>query len=85
MHGGINLANGVYTGSLSNGGERIKLEDNTNSTILDFEYNDNWYRQTDGQGPSLTIIDADATDLDSWGSLDAWQPSAEPGGTPGAN
>jgi len=80
---GIALAQGVYTGSLSNGGERIKLEDSTNSTILDFEYNDNWYAQTDGQGPSLTIIDPTNAELDSWSSLDAWRPSSEPGGSPG--
>ncbi|MHC4693891.1 MAG: lamin tail domain-containing protein [Planctomycetota bacterium] len=48
---------GSYTGSLANNGERIKLEDATGQTILDFEYKDGWYSITDGEGFSLTIID----------------------------
>jgi len=81
----IRLAEGEYTGSLSNGGERITLEDFSGSTIHDFEYEDSWYRQTDGQGLSLTIIDPTNADLNSWGTPEAWQPSPEPGGSPGTN
>ncbi len=83
--GGINLAQGVYTGSLNNGGERIKLEDQTNSTILSFEYNDNWYPETDGQGSSLVIVDSTNADLNTWDTSNAWQPSPEPGGSPGTD
>jgi len=79
----INLAPGVYSGSLSNGGETIKLEDQTNSTILEFDYDDKWFDKTDGLGFSLTIKDATNPELDSWDSVDAWRPSVEPDGTPG--
>jgi hypothetical protein len=79
----VNLAPGAYTGSLSNGGETIKLEDRTNSTIIEFDYEDNWFDETDGLGFSLTIKDAANPDLDSWDSIDAWHPSAEAGGSPG--
>jgi len=79
----VNLAPGAYTGSLSNGGETIKLEDRTNSTILEFDYDDNWFDETDGLSFSLTIKDATNPDLGSWDSVDAWRPSAEAGGSPG--
>jgi len=80
---GINIAPGAYTGSLSNAGERIKLEDRANSTILEFSYDDDWYTATDGQGFSLTIIDPTDPDLDSWDQRDSWRPSAHTDGSPG--
>jgi len=80
---GINIAPGVYTGSLSNAGERIKLEDSTNSTILEFKYDDDWYTVTDGQGFSLTIIDPTDPDLDSWDQRESWRPCAFTNGSPG--
>jgi hypothetical protein len=79
----VNLAPGEYTGSLSNGGETIKLEDRTNSTILEFDYEDNWFDRTDGLGFSLTVKDAANPELSSWDTVDAWRPSAEAGGSPG--
>ena len=80
---GINIAPGVYTGSLSNAGERIKLEDRTNSTILEFKYDDDWYVVTDGEGFSLTIADPTDPDLDSWDQRDSWRPSTHTNGSPG--
>ena len=80
---GINIAPGVYTGSLSNAGERIKLEDRTNSTILEFKYDDDWYTATDGDGFSLTIIDPTDPDLDSWDKRESWRPSSQTNGSPG--
>jgi hypothetical protein len=53
---GVNVA-GHYTGSLANDGERIKLVDANDRTILDFKYEDGWRPITDGDGFSLTIID----------------------------
>jgi hypothetical protein len=78
----INIA-GQYTGRLANNGERIRLEDAVGQTILDFEYNDNWYSLTDGQGHSLTIVDELNTHPDDWSQEDSWQPSADAGGSPG--
>ena len=54
----VNVA-GVYTGSLANNGERIKLVDAIGQTILDFQYKDGWYPITDGDGFSLTMIEPD--------------------------
>jgi hypothetical protein len=79
----VNLASGTYTGSLSNGGETIKIEDRTNSTILEFSYKDDWFDETDGLGFSLTIKDSANPNLDSWDSIDAWRTSVEAGGSPG--
>jgi len=80
---GINIAPGVYTGSLSNTGERIKLEDQTNSTILEFSYDDDWYIVTDGEGFSLTIVDQTDSDLDSWDKKESWRPGTYTDGSPG--
>ena len=79
----INIAPDLYTGSLSNAGESIKLEDRTNSTILEFRYDDDWYPATDGEGFSLTIIDPATPDLDTWDQKDSWRPSTDVNGSPG--
>jgi hypothetical protein len=78
----INIA-GQYSGRLDNAGERITLEDAIGRTILDFSYKDGWRSITDGEGFSLTIIDAANPDLNSWGEKDSWRPSAYEGGSPG--
>ncbi|GAH47196.1 unnamed protein product, partial [marine sediment metagenome] len=80
--GGMNIAAGEYTGYLDNGGEEIKLDDYTNSTILEFDYNDDRYPITDGAGFSLTIVDETNSDLDSWDDMDNWRSSSVMGGTP---
>jgi len=51
------LVAGEYSGSLDNGGERIKLVDALGQAIADFSYSDGWRAITDGEGFSLTIID----------------------------
>jgi len=57
------LLAGEYSGSLSNAGEKIELQDAAGQTILEFQYDDDWREVTDGQGHSLTIIDAAAVAL----------------------
>ncbi|MHC4746851.1 MAG: lamin tail domain-containing protein [Planctomycetota bacterium] len=74
---------GPYDGQLSNGGEAVKLEDFTNSTILEFKYNDSWYPVTDGPGFPLVIIDANDPNLDIWDDKDGWRPGAVLHGSPG--
>ncbi|MBN1123676.1 MAG: lamin tail domain-containing protein, partial [Sedimentisphaerales bacterium] len=74
---------GPYENSLSNGGEAVKLDDHTNSTILSFSYKDGWYDITDGMGFSLTVRDPYRTDLLAWDSKSGWRPSAMVGGSPG--
>ena len=74
---------GEYSGKLDNAGERIKLKDVFDQTILDFEYKDDWFVSTDGDGFSLTIKDPYNPDPNSWGRQDAWRASAFVGGSPG--
>ncbi len=80
----MNIAPGVYTGYLSNGGERLKLEDETNSTILEFDYKDGWSILTDGKGFSLTVANPSVA-LESWDEKEAWLASSIVDGTPGAD
>ncbi|MHC4735498.1 MAG: hypothetical protein ACYTDW_13730 [Planctomycetota bacterium] len=61
----VNIA-GQYTGSLANNGERIKIVDAIGRTILDFEYEDGWCPITDGDGFSLTMIEAIDGALYGW-------------------
>jgi hypothetical protein len=68
----VNNVAGQYTGSLSDGGERIRLEDAIGQTILDFEYKDGWLDITDGGGYSLTIIDAADSDPGNWSLKESW-------------
>ena len=74
---------GPYDGQLSNGGETVKLEDSTNSTILEFDYKDGWYPITDGAGFPLVIIDVNDPNLDSWDQKQGWRAGAVVGGSPG--
>jgi hypothetical protein len=82
--GGINVA-GVYSGTLSNAGDRIKLEDAIGNTILDFEYKDTWAGGiADGEGYSLTINNENNSDKTSWGREGSWSAGTNIGGSPGA-
>jgi hypothetical protein len=76
---------GEYSGSLDNGGERIRLEDPTGATILDFEYKDGWFDITDGGGYSLTIVNPSGSDSTLWSQSDGWRASATAGGSVGTN
>ena len=78
----LNLV-GPYTGTLSNGGEWVGLEDARGESILNFRYTDAWHDTTDGQGFSLTLVDPLETDPNSWSTKDAWRASTLEGGSPG--
>jgi hypothetical protein len=75
------FANGTV---LSNSGERIKIDDLTNSTVRDFTYSDSdpWPVAADGTGPSLILRNPtslpDHDDPLSWGT-------GRNNGTPGSN
>ncbi len=74
---------GGYLGSLSNSGETISLDDQTNSTVLEFTYNDKWYDITDGQGFSLVFC-GDLNGLpDIWDLKSSWRASTLIAGSPG--
>jgi len=76
---------GRYTGSLDNGGERIELVDAAGRTIQSFQYQDDWFKTTDGSGFSLTVKDPKATDANSLNDKNAWRPSTSVGGSPGTH
>jgi hypothetical protein len=75
---------GVFTNSLNNAGDRIKLEGPVREPIHDFEYDDGWYPITDGFGFSLVIRDELAA-LDTWPFAGSWRPSGALNGSPGEN
>ena len=78
---GINVA-GQYTGALNNAGEGITLVDDIDAVIHSFDYNDNWFPESDGIGYSLTIADP-MQELRLWDSADGWRLSEDIGGSPG--
>jgi hypothetical protein len=74
---------GQWEGTLSNGSERITLAA-YGQPFVQFQYDDGWFPRTDGDGPSLEVIDP--SDRQSFGTLSqrgAWIPSAIVDGTPG--
>lgn len=79
---GINVT-GQYDGNLDNAGERIRLEDAVGQAILDFRYKDGWRPMTDGRGFSLTIMDPNNPDPNTWGLQEGWRASALFNGSPG--
>ena len=79
---GITGVMGSYTGSLSNGGGTLKMQDKLGGEILVVEFGDEppWPAAADGAGHSLTLS------APSYGENDprAWSQSFYMGGTPGS-
>jgi hypothetical protein len=72
-------------GALDNDGERLKVEDASNSTIKEFRYNDAlpWPTAPDGLGPSLVLRNPRSNpDPSQPGN---WRSSALPNGNPGSS
>ena len=72
---------GQFEGNLSNGSERIELQDALGKTIVDFQYTDDWYRSTDGDGLSLVLANSNG----DYAQRDTWYPSQAIGGSPGCH
>jgi hypothetical protein len=77
---GQNIA-GEFGGSLANEGEHVTLLTHINELVLDFDYDDDWYGLTDGDGWSLTIVNPLA-DHSAWGQKESWRPSDYALGSP---
>jgi hypothetical protein len=80
---------GVYTGNLSNSGEKVELVDTLNGTIADFDYNDGygWPISADGAGHSMIPLES-ALPGQPNGSLryaGNWRASTYIKGSPGAD
>jgi VCBS repeat-containing protein len=66
---------GQYSGSLSNGGERLRLEiTSLGYGILDFDFLDTWYPTTDGLGASLLIVNENSA-RNTWNDKESWMAS----------
>jgi hypothetical protein len=74
---------GSYAGSFSNAGEQVELVDAAGAIIQSFVYHDDWFKTADGGGYSLTVKNPKTTDANSLNDKNAWQPSAQKGGSPG--
>ncbi len=73
---------GEYDGQLDNGGERITLLNALGEILLDFNYDDEWYSATDGEGFSLTYRGTECS-FETLSEKQSWRPSAFAGGSPG--
>ena len=73
---------GAYAGALENSGERLAIEGVLGETIVEVSYDRLWYPVTDGDGYSLSVIDA-YDPRDPWNDKRSWAPSAQVLGTPG--
>lgn len=74
---------GGYDGQLSNSGEELILEDAEGNVIHRFEYDDDWYPLTDGQGFSLSKHDPAGSLLSDWNDKLGWRASSYREGSPG--
>jgi hypothetical protein len=77
----INVA-GAYQGSLGNNGEQIEFQDAMGIAVFSFTFDDGWYTQTDGDGYSLVLTDANSDPV-TWGQASAWLASNSVFGSPG--
>jgi hypothetical protein len=66
---------GEFEGTLGNAGGVLTVTDPLDRTVLELEYSDDWYPGTDGGGPSLEIVDAQAA-LETWSDPQSWRMSA---------
>ncbi len=79
---GVTGALGPWSGNLSNGGERLRLRNNSGRLMNEIEFSDSgiWPIGADGSGATLAKADErTAADLAA-----NWRASAQVGGTPGA-
>ena len=67
---------------LANGGETLTLLDAVGGMIQSFRYDDSWYDDTDGRGPTLVVVDTSA-DRSDWDLATGWRESFEDLGSPG--
>ncbi len=76
------LVAGEYSGALSDAGERIRILGPLGEPVLDFEYSDLWQPESDGEGPSLVIVNAEGNSS-MWSQAAGWRLSELGLGSPG--
>jgi spore coat protein CotH len=74
--------NGIFTGKLDDGGEKIRIRNSDSNTVISVEYDDDppWPLSPDGLGYSLTL----ANPVGDPDSADSWRASSNVHGSPGA-
>jgi len=77
------LVAGEFEGNLDNAGERLAFIGPLWEPILDFRYDPDWDRLTDGYGFSLVVVDPNAPPW-AWTNATQWRASTYDGGSPGA-
>ena len=74
---------GQYLGHLDNGNGGLRLLNALGDQVQTIEYEDNWYKHTDGQGFSLVAQDL-AQAPATWTTKDGWRAGDLSGGAPAA-
>ena len=74
------------SGSLNDDGERVKIVDNLEEELVDFDYSPTrpWPNSPDGNGASLELIDPDNVAVNDMDEFFVWRGSTEFAGSPGA-
>ena len=73
---------GVFTDLLNNAGEKLRLETALGQLVQEFTYDDDWFKQTDGEGYSLVAINPAASGQ-VLSTQDGWRASTKAAGAPG--
>ncbi|MEK0448137.1 MAG: hypothetical protein RL088_405 [Verrucomicrobiota bacterium] len=81
-YGAIPVA-GVFTGTLDNSGDRLRIEDSVGEMVLDFSYNELWFPPADAGGRSIVVRNA-SPDYATYDLPTHWALSGTNGGTPAA-
>ncbi|MES2706848.1 MAG: lamin tail domain-containing protein [Verrucomicrobiota bacterium] len=74
---------GVFTGSLDNSGERLRILDGVGEEVLDFAYDPLWSPSSSGGGTALVAVD-DTALWTVWDTAAGWRASISPNGSPGS-
>jgi len=74
LYGDTATVAGQYLGGLSNGGEKLvlTLAWPLEAAVINFEFSDQWYPTTDGNGQSLESVDV-TNEIDMWNHAENWQ------------
>ncbi len=80
---GINVA-GKFDGtiSLNNSSQAVVLQGPIEEVLFSVNYQRTWHPTTNAQGHSLVLRDP-LSPRETWNDIQAWRPSALPGGSPG--
>jgi hypothetical protein len=79
---GITIAGEYNPAELSNSGGHLSLMGPQGEILLSFDYDDDWYPETDGDGATL-VINSDTQSTALWNERSGWHASSGRHGSPG--